>query len=47
MSQGIMSCLRVHVGASLDVGEKSIIFNIVTFQKLVQNSYNTGLVTHL
>jgi hypothetical protein len=29
------------------VGEKRIIFSSVTFQNLVQNSCNVGLVTHL
>jgi hypothetical protein len=42
---GINSCLRVHAGARLDVGEKRIIFRNVTFQNLVQNSCNVGLVT--
>jgi hypothetical protein len=35
----------VHTGARLDAGEKRIIFRSVTFQNLVQNSYNA--VTHL
>jgi hypothetical protein len=43
----IISCLQVHVGPRLDVGEKNIIFKSVTFQNLVQNSCNVGLVTHL
>jgi hypothetical protein len=34
-------------GARLDMSEKSIIFSSVTFQNIVQNSCNTGLVTHL
>jgi hypothetical protein len=34
-------------GRYIYVGEKSIIFRSVTFQNLVQNSYNAGLVTHL
>jgi hypothetical protein len=45
--KGINSCLWVHVGARLDVGEKRIIFRSVTLQNLVQNSCNDGLVTHL
>jgi hypothetical protein len=45
--KGINSCLHVHVGARLDVCEKRIIFRSVTFQNLVQNSCNAGLVTHL
>jgi hypothetical protein len=47
LSKGIISCLRVHADARLDVGEKSIIFRSVTFQNLVHNSYNVRLVTHL
>jgi hypothetical protein len=47
LRKGIISCLRIHAGARLDVGEKSIIFRSVTFQNLVQNSCNVGLVTHL
>jgi hypothetical protein len=43
----IISCLCVHVGARLDVGEKRIIFVSVTFQNLVHNSCNAGLVMHL
>jgi hypothetical protein len=43
----IISCLRVHAGARLDVAEKSIIFRSVTFQNLVQNSCNARLVTHM
>jgi hypothetical protein len=31
----------------IDVDEKSIIFSSVIFQNVVQNSCNTGLVTHL
>jgi hypothetical protein len=34
-------------GRLIDMGEKSIIFRSVTFQNLVQNSCNTGLVTHM
>jgi hypothetical protein len=37
----------VHAGASLYVGEKSNIFRSITFQNVVQNSCNTGLVMHL
>jgi hypothetical protein len=37
----------VHMGTRVGVGEKIIIFRSVTFQNLVQNSYNVGLVTHL
>jgi hypothetical protein len=44
---GIISCLCVHTGARLNVGEKSIIFRSVTFQNLVHNSYNARHVTHL
>jgi hypothetical protein len=47
LRKGIISCLRVHAGARLDVGEKRIIFGSVTFQNLVHNSCNDGLVTHL
>jgi hypothetical protein len=42
-----ISYLRVHTGGSLDVGEKSNIFQIITFQNVVQNSCNVDLVTHL
>jgi hypothetical protein len=45
--KGNILCLRVHAGASLDVGEKSNIFRNDTFQNIVQNSYNAGLVMHL
>jgi hypothetical protein len=31
LRKGIISCLRIHAGARLDVGEKSIIFRSVTF----------------
>jgi hypothetical protein len=31
----------------IDMDEKSIIFRSVTFQNLVQNPCNIGLVTHL
>jgi hypothetical protein len=34
-------------GHYIYVGEKSIIFRSVTFQNLVQNSYDARLVTHL
>jgi hypothetical protein len=34
-------------GYWIDVDEKSIIFRSVTFQNLVQNSCNIGLVMHL
>jgi hypothetical protein len=37
----------VHVGASLNVGEKSNIFRSVAFQNVVQNSCNAGLEMHL
>jgi hypothetical protein len=47
LRKGIISCLQVHAGARLDVGEKRIIFWSVTFQNLVHNSCNAGLVTHL
>jgi hypothetical protein len=43
----IISYLWVHADVKLDIGEKRIIFRSVTFQNLVQNSYNAGLVTHL
>jgi hypothetical protein len=43
----IISCLWAHAGARLVVDEKKIIFRSVTFQNVVQNSYNTQLVTHL
>jgi hypothetical protein len=38
--KGNISCLWVHVGASLDVGDKSNILMTVTFQNVVQNSCN-------
>jgi hypothetical protein len=41
------SCLWVHVGTRLDIGEKNIIFRSITFQNVVQNSSNAGLATHL
>jgi hypothetical protein len=47
LRKGIISYLWVHAGVRLDVGEKSIIFRSVTFQNIVQKSYNGGLVTHL
>jgi hypothetical protein len=47
LRKGIISCLRVPANARLDVGEKRIIFESVTFQNLVHNSCNDGLVTHL
>jgi hypothetical protein len=43
----IIICLWIHAGARLDVGEKRIILNNVTFQNLVQNSCNVSLVMHL
>jgi hypothetical protein len=45
--KGIISYLWVHVGARLNVGEKSIIFRSVTFQILVHNSYNARYLTHM
>jgi small basic protein len=45
--KGIISYLWVHMGARLNVGEKSIILRSVTFQNLVHNSYNARHVTHL
>jgi hypothetical protein len=45
--KGIISCLWVHAGARFDVGEKRIIFRSITFQNLVHNSCNIGLLTHL
>jgi hypothetical protein len=47
LRKGIISCLWVHEGTRLDVGEKRIIFGSVTFQNLVYNSCNASLVTHL
>jgi hypothetical protein len=39
--------LWVQAGARLDVDEKNIIFRSVTFQNIVENPYNTDLVTHM
>jgi hypothetical protein len=47
LRKGIISCLWVHADTRLDVGEKRIIFGSITFQNLVYNSCNVGLVTHL
>jgi hypothetical protein len=47
LCKGITLGLRVHAGARVSMGDKRIIFMSVTFQNLVQNSCNTGLVTHL
>jgi hypothetical protein len=47
LRKGIISYLRVHTGARLDVGEKRIIFGSVTVQNFIHNSCNVGHVTHL
>jgi hypothetical protein len=43
--KGIISCLLVHTGTRHDMGEKTIIFRLVTFKKLVHNSCNAIHVT--
>jgi hypothetical protein len=47
LRKGNISCMRVHAGISLNVGEKSNTFRSVTFQNIVQNSCNAGHVMHL